>query len=40
MPYLMRDQIDWFRKSKRVWSTAAIAGLVYGGLLAAFALLG
>jgi len=40
LPYLLRDQIDWFRKSKAIWSAAAFAGLVYGGLLAGFALIG
>jgi hypothetical protein len=38
LPYLLRDQIDWMRNSKGLWSAAAIAGVVYGGLLAAFAL--
>jgi hypothetical protein len=40
LPYLLRDQIDWFRKSKAIWSAAALAGIIYGGLLAAFALIG
>ena len=40
IPYLLRDQIDWFRKSKAIWSAAALAGVIYGGLLAAFALIG
>lgn len=38
LPYLLRDQIDWARKSKPIWSAAALAGVIYGGLLAAFAL--
>jgi len=38
LPYVLRDQIDWFRKSRALWSAAALAGLVYGGLLACFAL--
>lgn len=33
MPYLLRDQIDFFRKSKPAWSAAALGGIVYGGLL-------
>ena len=40
LPYLLRDQIDWFRGSKAVWTVAALGGIVYGGLLAAFALVG
>jgi hypothetical protein len=40
LPYLLRDQIDWMRKSKSIWSMAALAGVVYGGLLTAFALIG
>jgi hypothetical protein len=40
LPYLLRDQIDWFRKSKATWSAAALGGILYGGLLAAFALIG
>jgi len=40
LPYLLRDQIDWFRSSKAVWSAAALAGVIYGGLLAGFALIG
>jgi hypothetical protein len=39
IPYVLRDQIDWIRKSKGAWSAAAIAGVLYGGLLAAFALI-
>jgi len=38
LPYVLRDQIDWFRRSKAIWSAAALAGVVYGGLLAGFAL--
>lgn len=37
LPYLLRDQIAWARKSKAVWNAAALAGVIYGGLLAAFA---
>jgi hypothetical protein len=40
LPYVLRDQIDWIRKSKPLWSAAALAGVIYGGLLAAFALIG
>jgi hypothetical protein len=40
LPYTLRDQIDWLRKSRGLWSAAAAVGLVYGGLLAAFALVG
>jgi hypothetical protein len=40
LPYKLRDQIDWMRKSKGVWNAAAFAGVVYGGLLAAFAIIG
>jgi hypothetical protein len=40
LPYVLRDQIDWLRKSKARWSAAALAGVVYGGLLTAFALIG
>ena len=39
IPYILRDQIDWLRKSKAAWSAAAVAGVLYGGLLAAFALI-
>jgi hypothetical protein len=39
MPYLLRDQIDWVRKSKAAWVAATAAGVVYGGLLAAFGLM-
>ena len=38
-PYVLRDQVDWVRKSKGVWSAGALAGVVYGGLLAGFALM-
>jgi len=37
LPYLLRDQIAWARKSKAVWTTGALAGVIYGGLLAIFA---
>jgi hypothetical protein len=40
LPYLLRDQIDWLRGSRATWSAAALAGVVYGGLLAGFALIG
>ena len=40
IPYLLRDQIDWFRNSKRAWTLAAAGGAVYGGLLAAAGLAG
>jgi len=40
LPYVLRDQIDWVRKSRAIWSAAALAGLIYGGLLAGFALVG
>ncbi len=40
LPYLMRDQIDWLRKSKAAWSAAAFGGLAFGGLLTAFAIIG
>jgi hypothetical protein len=39
LPYVLRDQVDWVRKSKGVWSAGALAGVVYGGLLAGFALM-
>ena len=39
MPYKLRDQIDWARKSKAVWFAGALAGVVYGGLLAGFGLI-
>jgi len=39
IPYVLRDQIDWLRKSKALWSLAAVAGILYGGLLAAFGLM-
>jgi hypothetical protein len=39
-PHLLRDWIDWFGKSKGVWSAAALAGVVYGGALAAFGVMG
>lgn len=38
MPYLLRDWIDWARGSKLVWTAGALAGVVYGGLLAGFGL--
>jgi hypothetical protein len=40
LPYLLRDQIDCLRKSKGLWTAAALAGVLYGGLLTAFALIG
>jgi hypothetical protein len=40
LPYLLRDQIDWIRQSKGIWNAAAVAGVVYGGLLTAFAVMG
>lgn len=40
LPYALRDQIDWLRGSKALWRAAALAGVVYGGVLAAFALVG
>ncbi len=40
LPYVLRDQIAWFRKSKATWNVAALAGVIYGGLLAGFALIG
>jgi hypothetical protein len=39
LPYMLRDQIDWMRKSKVNWTAAAAAGVVYGGLLAGFGLI-
>ncbi len=39
IPYVLRDQIDFVRKSKAAWGAATAAGVVYGGLLAAFALI-
>jgi hypothetical protein len=39
MPYKLRDMIDFFRNSKPAWTAAAAAGVVYGGLLAAFGLI-
>jgi hypothetical protein len=39
LPYLLRDQIDWMRKSKANWIAAAAAGVVYGVVLAVFALM-
>jgi len=39
MPYVLRDQIDWIRQSKALWGAATAAGVVYGGLLAACALI-
>jgi len=38
LPYVLRDQIDWVRKSKALWAVGAVAGIVYGGALAGFAL--
>ena len=40
LPYVLRDQVEWFRKSKAIWSAAALAGVIFGGLLAGFALMG
>jgi hypothetical protein len=40
LPYLLRDQIDRVRTSKPLWTTAALAGLIYGTLLTGFALIG
>ena len=40
LPYVLRDQIDWARKSKAVWSVAALGGLIYGVVLAGFGLMG
>jgi hypothetical protein len=39
LPYMLRDQIDYLRNSKPLWNAAAAAGVVYGALLAAFALI-
>jgi hypothetical protein len=39
IPYVLRDQIDWMRRSKAAWSAATIAGMLYGGLMAGFALI-
>jgi len=39
LPYMLRDQIDWMRKSKANWTAASAAGVLYGALLAAFALI-
>jgi hypothetical protein len=39
LPYMLRDQIDWMRKSKANWIAAAAGGVLYGALLAAFALI-
>jgi len=39
MPYTLRDQIDWVRKSKAAWGAATAAGVVYGGALAVCALM-
>jgi len=39
LPYMLRDQIDWARKSKANWIAATAAGVVYGALLAGFALM-
>jgi len=39
IPYVLRDQIDWFRSSKAAWSAAAAAGVVYGVLLAGFGII-
>ncbi|HEX8311961.1 MAG TPA: hypothetical protein VF614_11625 [Chthoniobacteraceae bacterium] len=33
MPYTLRDQISWLLRSESRWRTAALAGLIYGGLL-------
>ena len=38
LPYTMRDWIDLVRKSSTAWKAAALAGVVYGGALAAFAI--
>jgi hypothetical protein len=38
LPYVLRDQIEWIRKSGAAWKGAAVAGIVYGGLLAVFGL--
>jgi hypothetical protein len=40
MPYLMRDFIDRARSSSTLWSVAALAGIVYGGVLAGYAIIG
>jgi hypothetical protein len=40
LPYLMRDGIEKVRASSGLWSAAALAGVIYGGVLAGFALLG
>jgi hypothetical protein len=40
LPYLLRDQVDWVRQSRKNWNAAALAGVVYGGLLTVFALVG
>jgi hypothetical protein len=39
LPYMLRDQIDWMRKSKGIWNMAAATGILYGGLLAVFGLM-
>ncbi len=33
MPYLMRDQIQWFSNSERRWNTGALSSILYGGIL-------
>jgi len=33
MPYLMRDQIQWFSNSERRWNTGALTSILYGGVL-------
>ena len=40
MPYTLRDQIAWVSASEKRWRAAAFAGLAYGALLVAGALLG
>lgn len=40
IPYLLRDQIDLFRRSKAAWNGAAVAGVIYGGLLAVVGIAG
>ncbi len=39
LPYLMRDFVEFCRKSKAIWNAAALAGVVYGGVLAAYGLM-
>lgn len=38
MPYLMRDQIQWLTARPKLWTPAALAGVVYGLAIVVFAI--